>query len=225
MDYFKEFNEIGEDTLNSWINKKFHRDPSTTEWYFSQTNKTGNFLTQNILREEGIKIKEPLSKCLPVGSNRHWTGYGIDRKWNKIFFLIAYDNVHNLHSYKPSLTKKENIELMDGTLKDFGERLHLEIDIPLIKRRYYDYIHRIIHLDFLNRNTKKFEFYLIFAYFYSTNNEDYKNRYPTSRDMWRGALEIFKEGIGITTKWKCTEDLYKKYMDEWFIDINSMMKL
>jgi len=162
---------------------------------------------QDFLDLLGIKLsKTSLNDFWPKRSPQ-WDALG--RIEDKAYFLVeAKAHVSEIISSSQAKSAKSKA-LINNSLDETRKYLKLNPNIDLSKG-FYQYSNRLAHL-YLLRKLNNIPAYLIFVYF--TNDHTHV---PTTRDEWKGALQLMYAILG-THKHKLS-----KYVIDVFIDVEDL---
>ena len=150
--------------------------------------------------------KRPLKDFRP-GQGPQWDASG--RIGDKAYFLVEA-KAHVSEIISSSLAKSpKSISLINKSLNETKKYLKLKPHLDLSKG-FYQYANRLAHVYFL-RTLNNIPAYLVFAYFVND-----PTHIPTTRDEWKGALELMHSILGTGTH------KLKKYTMDVFIDVGDL---
>ena len=178
------------------------------EWLSPKADDVySEYRDQDFLDLLGIKLtKTKLSDFWPK-QGPQWDALG--RNEDKAYFLVeAKAHVSEIISSSQAKSAKSKA-LIKKSLDETRRYLKLNPNIDLSKG-FYQYSNRLAHL-YLLRRPNSIPAYLVFVYF--TN--DYTH-IPTTRDEWKGALQLMYAILG-THKHKLS-----KYVIDVFIDVKDL---
>lgn len=162
---------------------------------------------QDFLDLLGIKLSETSFNDFWPKRGPQWDALG--RIEDKAYFLVeAKAHVSEIISSSQAKSAKSKA-LINNSLDETRKYLKLNPNIDLSKG-FYQYSNRLAHL-YLLRKLNNIPAYLIFVYF--TNDHTHV---PTTRDEWKGALQLMYAILG-THKHKLS-----KYVIDVFIDVEDL---
>lgn len=158
------------------------------------------------LKKLGIqdKIKEPLKSFWPAGGPR-WDALG---KSEEFCFLVEA-KAHLGEIFDQQGTRAidpKSLTLIKATRSKLKNELNIKASEgwPF---RFYQYINRLAHLDFLQKN--RINAFLVLVYF--IGDSDFKDA-PKAEDEWKSALYVQKRVLGVSNI------SLNKFVREIFID-------
>jgi len=162
---------------------------------------------QDFLDLLGIKLSKTSLNDFWPKRGPQWDALG--RIEDKAYFLVeAKAHVSEIISSSQAKSAKSKA-LINNSLDETRKYLKLNPNIDLSKG-FYQYSNRLAHL-YLLRKLNNIPAYLIFVYF--TNDHTHV---PTTRDEWKGALQLMYAILG-THKHKLS-----KYVIDVFIDVEDL---
>jgi len=162
---------------------------------------------QDFLDLLGIKLSKTSLNDFWPKRGPQWDALG--RIEDKAYFLVeAKAHVSEIISSSQAKSAKSKA-LINNSLDEARKYLKLNPNIDLSKE-FYQYSNRLAHL-YLLRKLNNIPAYLIFVYF--TNDHTHV---PTTRDEWKGALQLMYAILG-THKHKLS-----KYVIDVFIDVEDL---
>lgn len=162
---------------------------------------------QDFLDLLGIKLSKTSLNDFWPKRGPQWDALG--RIEDKAYFLVeAKAHVSEIISSSQAKSAKSKA-LINNSLDETRKYLKLNPNIDLSKG-FYQYSNRLAHL-YLLRKLNNIPAYLIFVYF--TNDHTHV---PTTRDEWKGALQLMYVILG-THKHKLS-----KYVIDVFIDVEDL---
>jgi len=192
--------------LNNPINEFIvSKEEDTIEWLSpKEDDDYSEYRDQAFLDLLGINLaKEKLKDFWPPRGPQ-WDGLG--RIKDKAYFLVeAKANVSELISSCQAKSTRSK-SLIKKSLKETRAYLNLNPDYDFTKG-LYQYCNRLAHLYFL-RTVNNIPAYLVFVYFTNDNTH-----IPTSKDEWKGALQLMHSLLGSNSH------KLAKYVIDVFIDL------